>query len=276
MKEMKFHKYSHYLPLVEGEEYKKLVEDIRKNGLLEAIWTYEGQILDGRNRYRACKDAGVKPRYREYDGDSPMAFVVSMNVRRRHLTIGQLSLISLKVLPELEKEFEKRKAVKVSASRTGAEVEEGLPPSDIRQARDFAGEIFGISGRAVGAAKSLDEESKKEDGVEVGDLIEEVASGELGVHTAEKEMRKRIAQRKKAEDKLAHPEPMRWQDVPEVKQILNAMKAWRKRMPEYHDALDVGKFSPEAKLFLAEKLNDVIREVEALASALKNLQRKLQ
>jgi hypothetical protein len=46
-----------------------MVEDIRKpDGVREAIWLYEGKILDGRNRYRAAAVAGVPCPTRIYDG----------------------------------------------------------------------------------------------------------------------------------------------------------------------------------------------------------------
>ena len=44
---------------------------------------HEGLILDGRNRYRACEAAGIEPRFREFDGDDPLA---SLNVHRRSLS----------------------------------------------------------------------------------------------------------------------------------------------------------------------------------------------
>lgn len=79
-----FHPLAEEFPLLEGEDYADLVEDIRANGLIHAITLYQGQILDGRNRYRACRDAGVEPRFEEYTGDDPEGFVESKNDHRRH------------------------------------------------------------------------------------------------------------------------------------------------------------------------------------------------
>jgi hypothetical protein len=46
-------------------------------------------ILHGRHRYLACKEAGVEPRYEEYNGADPLRYVVGANLLRRHLGPSQ-------------------------------------------------------------------------------------------------------------------------------------------------------------------------------------------
>jgi ParB-like chromosome segregation protein Spo0J len=86
-----FHPLANLLPPMGDDEFHELVTDIGKNGLLTPIALYEGQILDGRNRYRACLEAGIKPEFVTYKGSDPPAFVVSTNIHRRHLTADQRS-----------------------------------------------------------------------------------------------------------------------------------------------------------------------------------------
>jgi hypothetical protein len=81
------HPFAKLFPPMEGEEFDALVADIKAHGLREPIViTHDDQVLDGRNRESACIEAGVKPLYRLFDGGDPLAFVISANIHRRHLT----------------------------------------------------------------------------------------------------------------------------------------------------------------------------------------------
>ena len=90
---MKPHPYADILPLLEGEAFDALVADIRANGLMEPITVYQDMVLDGRNRLRACTAAGVEPEFWEFNGDDPLAFVLSLNLHRRHLTPSQCAMV---------------------------------------------------------------------------------------------------------------------------------------------------------------------------------------
>ncbi len=96
---MKFHPYSEIFPLLEGATLDELVADIKAHGLRERIWLYEGQILDGRNRFLACQKAKVKPKYRTLKGteQAALAFVVSANIHRRQLTDAQRAMAAARI-----------------------------------------------------------------------------------------------------------------------------------------------------------------------------------
>jgi|SRR5215831_11758965 len=84
-------------PLLEGPEFYRLVADIAEHGLLNPITLYQGKILDGRNRERACHAAKVKPRYIQYDGNDPAAFVLSQNLARRHLGPSERTMVAARM-----------------------------------------------------------------------------------------------------------------------------------------------------------------------------------
>jgi hypothetical protein len=76
------------MPPADEEELQNLADDIRAHGLLDPIVLFENRILDGRSRAAACHSVGLTPRYVEFEGtrEEALMFVVSHNLKRRHLT----------------------------------------------------------------------------------------------------------------------------------------------------------------------------------------------
>lgn len=178
---MEFHEYANIFPLMNGAELDELVEDIRKNGLLEDIVVYDGVILDGRNRFNACDKADVEPMFIKYNGDDPLGYVTSKNLHRRHLTEGQKGMAAAKAkgirerLETENKENKKRKPkseVQNSAQQT---------PADNRT-RNKLGKMFGVSHDTVDKSTKLL--------VEKPELAEQVEKGEKTLNRAWSEHRK--------------------------------------------------------------------------------------
>ena len=91
------HELANLFPMSCTEEYTKLRDDIKKFGLIEPITIWDGRILDGRHRAKACHELGIEPEYVEYTGNDPVGFVLSKNRFRRHLTQSQLGMLAMKL-----------------------------------------------------------------------------------------------------------------------------------------------------------------------------------
>jgi ParB-like chromosome segregation protein Spo0J len=85
------HPLSKLFPPISEENFGKLAVDIKLNGLHQPIVRYQGQILDGNNRYRACELVKIAPKFTEFTGDDAAArnYVISANIHRRHLSPDQ-------------------------------------------------------------------------------------------------------------------------------------------------------------------------------------------
>jgi len=97
--EMEFHELADIFPMMDAKRFAALKADIAEHGLREPIIVTENKILDGRNRYNACLELPeVEPRFVEWDGKGDLlAFIVSMNLARRHLNESQRAMVAGKI-----------------------------------------------------------------------------------------------------------------------------------------------------------------------------------
>jgi hypothetical protein len=159
MTQLAFHPLAYIFPLLEGEEFDALVADIQASGLCEAVWLYQGQILDGRNRYRACQALGRDCATRPYTGDDPLSFVLSMNLRRRHLDESQRAMI----------------AARLATMRQGERTD--LVEISTKLSQEQAAELVHVSRETVVAAKKILQDGAPE-------LAQAVDAGALTVSAA--------------------------------------------------------------------------------------------
>ncbi|WP_250533499.1 hypothetical protein [Caballeronia sp. AZ10_KS36] len=87
------HPLSAAFPTFSQEDLAALADDIRQFGQRESGLMLDGMILDGWNRYCACELAGVDFNWVDFEDEhpdvDPVAFVLSKNLHRRHLTASQ-------------------------------------------------------------------------------------------------------------------------------------------------------------------------------------------
>ena len=90
------HELALVFPPMSEPEFAAFKEDIREQGQQESIILYEGKILDGLHRYRACRELAREPRVVRFEGNPRAAaqLVLGRNFHRRHLTTSQRALIA--------------------------------------------------------------------------------------------------------------------------------------------------------------------------------------
>jgi ParB-like nuclease family protein len=190
---MQFHSVASIFPMMSVEEFKALKESIQARGQRNPIYTYEGKIVDGRNRYQACTELGVKPRFEEWDGNGLLVdFVWDMNAGRRQLTGGALRLAAGRYTIEREKEANQRQVSglrHVSSSRPIGRDDEIKELGDFGSSRSKAAQKFGVGEGSVQRAVSVLKYG-------VPELAQAVESGQVTVNAAAE-----IAKRPREEQK---------------------------------------------------------------------------
>jgi hypothetical protein len=164
--DLQTHPAAELFPAMTGHPFEELKEDIGQHGLSEPITLLDGKILDGRNRYRACRELGIEPRFAYFPGADPIAYVISKNLKRRHLDEGQRASIAAKLetlTHGQRKDYAQQAETQtcVSAPVTRAE----------------AAELLNVSQRSVCSAKAAHKQG-------VPELVQALDQGKVSVSTA--------------------------------------------------------------------------------------------
>lgn len=174
---MEFHQAANIFPL-DDEHTDELARDIKANGLRLPIVTLDEKILDGRRRFMACRIAGVTPRFEKTDTDDPVAFVLSLNLHRRHLTVSQAAMCAARARDLYAKQAkERQKEHGGSAPGKSKNTSQQMMPSDSGKASEAVGRVFGVSGGSVDRARRVIENGLPE-------LVEAVDAGKVTVAKA--------------------------------------------------------------------------------------------
>jgi ParB-like chromosome segregation protein Spo0J len=164
---------------MDDSEFTDLLESMKRNGQLEPIVTYEGRILDGRHRYKACNLLELEPRLKELEtGTDPVEFTNSMNVARRHLTISERSAMAAE---EIER---------------GAILSNGHG----ERATEVAAKKFGVSPRSVATARKVRKASPQK--------AKEVLNGKKTLRKAEQEVDAATTKLKDVQEDVAERQAM--------------------------------------------------------------------
>lgn len=246
---MNAHKLAKYFPILEGEEFDLLVDDIRKNGQLEPIVTYHGEILDGINRARVCEILGIEPLAEEYTGDDPLSYVVSINVRRRHMDTSQRAMLATEMLPEFEAEAKKRQQTGKHRSSQNCD-NLVLDHQGWARSSSQAAKVFNVSPRSIQQAKQIKKDAPNR--------VQDIVSGKISVNAIGEELRRAasIERFQKKEEKENKKLPVEYPKA--VKDYFTACSMFKESLELAIRCAGQGMFAPEA-LGIMQTKHDTIR-----------------
>ena len=184
-RKLKAHPAADLFPMMSDAELNDLAMDVKSQGQRRPIVLLDGLILDGRNRYEACRRAGIEPRLEQWTGaSSPTAFVLSENLQRRHLTVDQRALIALEAQPLFAGEAKARQRA-AGGDRKSAKAPDRLPPRGGNRSAERAptaaaeaAQTAGVSARSVERARRVQ--------VAQPAILDRVRAGTMTLKQAEK------------------------------------------------------------------------------------------
>ncbi|GAB5513726.1 ParB/RepB/Spo0J family partition protein [Rhodopirellula baltica] len=170
MSDHKIHPAAELLPNMAADQFEDLLNDIKTNGMIEPIVLYGKLIIDGRHRYRACEQLGRVPSFVELDQElhpDPIAYVLSTNLHRRHLTAGQRALVATNAV-----------SISHGGKRRGFQ-DANLP---LENATAKVASQLNVSPRSVTTARSILSSGNQE-------VIDALSAGEMTLHKASQKIK---------------------------------------------------------------------------------------
>ena len=193
---MKKHKFNIF-PEANQEDFDRLVDSIRINGFDKTlpVIVYNGEVIDGWNRVKACEQLGIEPRIEQFQGtdQDAMQFIIRSNTRR-NLNKGQWATIAVEasaMMEELKAQAAKRKLV------GKADPVEIIPQGSAcaPKSRELLAKAHNTNSRYVAQAQALKAEAP--------DVFEAVKSGKLTLQDGRKEASRRPVTAEWLPDELA-------------------------------------------------------------------------
>ncbi len=178
------HPAANIVPMMDEDQYQALVEDVRANGFLNPLKvTDENLLIDGRNRICASIDVELDAPVESYNPVDPVQYIVSENVKRRHLSETQRSTVALNIKRYYEQES---KEIQLSGLK---QYQNKTVRSDMTERkkgerpREKAAKAVGVSTGMVQMADTVEKEAP--------DLFEKMQKDEVKTTAAYEEVKQR-------------------------------------------------------------------------------------
>ena len=201
MNQMTIHPFCAVFPEASPEEFQQLKASIDKRGQIDPIVLLGSEILDGRNRYQACRDLKIPAQFRQYDpvkdGKDPLQWVIDKNLNRRHLSVGQRATLALdltKLATAVQAAAAEAEKPNATPTPVGPDDDESALPDFLTQPKaaapagitqEQAADAMGVSTKSVGDAAYLAKNDPER--------FDAVKSGKTSLHAATEAAKKDAA-----------------------------------------------------------------------------------
>ena len=182
---MNRHKFNIF-PEAKPDDYARLIDDIQTNGYdaNQPVIVYQGAILDGWNRNKACVELMIQPTIRVFDGSDIEAIQLVMRTnKRRNLNSGQWATIAVEaedIMGAIAEQVEKERREKQATSQTKLS-DKKLPDSQPQRSTDKAAEIFQTNRTYINQATKIKKASPE--------VFAKVKAGTMTMQDANKAVR---------------------------------------------------------------------------------------
>ena len=169
-------------PEMSKEHFNNLKNDIIINGYDKTfpVYLYEDKIIDGWNRYKACKELNIEPNFKEFKGDKKEAVVFILRTNnRRDLTPYQRSIIAL----EYEPFFRAKAKEKQKGGQGGVLLSPTLAEAKPIDTRQEISKVAAVSHGTLDKVKKIQEKAPEE-------IKAKLSTGEVSINAAYKEIKK--------------------------------------------------------------------------------------
>jgi protein gp37 len=164
------HPAADLLPMMSNEAFQAICFDVKAQGFLESIQiTNEDLLIDGRNRLQVGWALQLDPPIERFNPTDAVAYVVGKNITRRHLTVGQRSMIA-------------EKLAKLVRGRPNANL--NVPNGTFTE--DEAAKMLGVTRQEISRARFIRQVMPK--------LAKEVENGTVTLDGAYKKAKQKIAE----------------------------------------------------------------------------------
>lgn len=233
----------HYLSRgreIQGDEFEQLKLSIQKIGVQEPVRLYDGQIIDGWNRYRACTELGVDCPAFDLEPDvDPRDFAASTHMRR-NLSASERAILIVEIyewMPAKTNQYTKEvgSAEPTTFSNEDLAAKSGTSKSTIKRAK-----------RALSAAP---------------EVVEAVKSGEISVERAAK-----VAGMSKDKQLSAAKEPVvsddeEYDPSDELNHTIDMLRDENERLTKL---LALASVPEEDRIELNDYIDNLIKEIKSL------------